>query len=269
MLEPEELCKAINRIEARERAIKDFLVRGFWHLVDQSEPPEKNFKVTCTVCGSSAKRNSLKHYVDQCQFGGGRLERYLCKSCGCIFGPLKCLMLSQDFLLADYQLLYDGYAEADSTENEIRAFRSLEPELGKPYLNWGCGRWSRSIPILREEGYDVWGYEPCATPEDSKFIVSSRHQISAKFQGIFSNNVIEHMVTPVDDFRYFKQILVPGGKMAHATGCYQYRHAFTRFHVLFLLGDSPKILARRTGFDLHSTESDGIFGNCVFVAREG
>jgi len=269
MTDPEGLSAAIDRIEARQKAIKDFIVRGFWQLIDREEFPETNFKITCIVCEHTAERHSLKHYVDRCRFGGGRLERYLCENCGCIFGPLKCLSLSPEFFSADYQLLYDSYAEADSTENEIRAFQSLEPERGKLYLNWGCGRWSRSIPVLRDEGYDVWGYEPCAAPEDARFIVSSRNQISAKFQGIFSNNVIEHMVSPVDDFRYFNQILIPGGKMAHATPCYQYRYAFTRFHVLFLLGESPKILAQRTGFHVESTESDGEFGNCIFVAREG
>lgn len=95
-------------------------------------------------------------------------------------------------------------------------------------------------------------------------MVGRREEISAIFEGIFSNNVIEHMVRPVHEFRYFHALLAPGGRMAHASPCYRYDYAFSRFHVIFLTGNSPDVLAQRSGFRLVAREEDGEFINCVF-----
>nr|WP_293682859.1 hypothetical protein [uncultured Phenylobacterium sp.] len=53
--------------------------------------------------------------------------------------------------------------------------------------------------MLRERGYDVWGYEPHAA-EARPHIVTRREEIGAKFDGIFSNNVIEHLLDPAAAF---------------------------------------------------------------------
>ena len=47
--------------------------------------------------------------------------------------------------------LYNRYQETNSTETEIRTFRSLDPKPGRLYLNWGCGIWSETISRLRAE----------------------------------------------------------------------------------------------------------------------
>jgi 2-polyprenyl-3-methyl-5-hydroxy-6-metoxy-1,4-benzoquinol methylase len=98
----------------------------------------------------------------------------------------------------------------------------------------------------------------------SGFIATRRDAISAQFDGIFSNNVVEHMVRPVDEFRYFHSILAPGGRMAHASPCYHYRYSSTRFHVVFLTGNSPNVLAERTGFRVMAREEEGEFANVVY-----
>jgi hypothetical protein len=244
--------------------VRDFAQRGFWHLLDRLDALErKDRQVECPICGRSAARGTFETKTAECMFGGGRLERYLCSGCGCVFGPLKFLCLPAELVDLDYRLLYAGYSEADSTDTEIRAFRSLDPQPGRSYLNWGCGQWSRSIEVLRSEGYDVWGYEP-NVPTEQPFVVSSRNEISPVFDGIYSNNVIEHMFAPLADFGFFRSILKPGAKMAHATPCYRYAYEYTRFHVIFLTGESPDVLARRTGFRLAGREEDGEFINCVF-----
>ena len=67
----------------------------------------------------------------------------------------------------------------------------------------------------------MWGYEPVVSPAERSFIVSRKEVITTGFAGIFSNNVIEHLLRPVDEFRYFHRIMAPGGLMAHASPCYQ------------------------------------------------
>ncbi len=244
--------------------VREFAQRGFWHLMDRLDALEPlDRRVECPICARSAARDTFEVKMAECMFGGGRLERFVCSGCGCVFGPLKFLHLPSGLVDLDYRLLYSHYAEADLTDNEIRAFRSLEPQIGRSYLNWGCGQWSRSIEILRSEGFDVWGYEPNA-PAGKPFVVSSRNAISPVFHGVYSNNVIEHMLAPVEEFSFLRSILRPGSRMAHATPCYRYAYENTRFHVVFLTGASPHVLAEKSGFRLAGREEDGEFINCVF-----
>ncbi len=240
-------------------------VSPYWKAIDERDAqtlPGRRF--TCPICERTETRESLEMKIDHCVFGGGRLERYVCPACGCIYGPAKYIDLDPAFIAADYASLYTEYAESDTTESEVRAFRSLHPTRSGVYLNWGSGKWNKTISSLRAEGYDVRGYEPSAQPSETSFIMRSKADIIGRFDGLFSNNVIEHFTRPVEEFRYFHSILAPGALMAHATPCYNYAYAFTRFHVVFLTGESPHVLAERSGFKVVAREEDGEFGNCVF-----
>jgi hypothetical protein len=101
--------------------------------------------------------------------------------------------------------------------------------------------------VLREQGFNVFGYEP-SLPKATEFVANNKAEITGRFHGIFSNNVIEHFRDPVAEFRYFHQILEEKGQMVHTSPCYDYKYSFTRFHTLFLLGRSPFLLAEKTGF---------------------
>jgi SAM-dependent methyltransferase len=173
------------------------------------------------------------------------------------------LDLDEEFVLLDYQLLYSVYSEAPSTEAEIRTFHSLFPIRQATYLNWGCGAWSKTIDVLRRDGWDVWGFEPSASVS-GQHVAKSRAELSTLFDGIFSNNVIEHFRDPVAQFREFHSRLKEGGKMAHSSPCFEYAYSFTRFHSLFLLGRSPYVLAKKTGFRVTDTVREGEYMNFVF-----
>jgi SAM-dependent methyltransferase len=251
-------------LETREQRLREFIVPAFWDALDRlyarTEIPEN---VACPACATLAAVSTFRVRTDKCIFGGGKLERLECANCGCVFGPLKYLQTPDDVIAADYRLLYSYYTEADSTDDEIRAFELLGPRPDGLYLNWGSGAWSRSVEALRERGYDVWGYEPNATTE-SPYIVGNREEISARFDGIFSNNVIEHLLSPAEQFLDFHRILKPGGRMVHASPCYQWSYAFTRFHVFFPLGRAPEALAARTGFSISRSVDGDPFRAMVF-----
>jgi len=179
---------------------------------------------------------------------------------------LKYLDLDEGFVALDYKLLYTVYSEASSTETERRTFHSLSPIREATYLNWGCGAWSRTIDVLRHDGWDVWGFEPSASVS-GQHIAKSRAELSTLFDGIFSNNVIEHFRDPVAQFREFHSRLKQGGKMAHSSPCYEYAYSFSRFHTVFLLGRSPYLLAEKTGFEVIDKVRDGEYVNFVFERR--
>jgi 2-polyprenyl-3-methyl-5-hydroxy-6-metoxy-1,4-benzoquinol methylase len=109
----------------------------------------------------------------------------------------------------------------------------------------------------------VWGYEPTAEA-GREFVATRREAISARFDGIFSNNVIEHFRDPIAQFKEFHSLLNERGMMAHSSPCYEYRYSFTRFHTLFLLGRSPDVLAERTGFKVINRIQEGEYIPYVF-----
>jgi SAM-dependent methyltransferase len=264
----ESLDERLSRLERQVALLETHSVEAFWTALDRAyEAILPHRELACIVCGRSGLRSSFRVLVDRCMFGGGTLERYQCPACDAVFGPQKYLDLSEQLVSRDHALLYSRYSEADSTDNEIRTFRSLNPRAGHIYLNWGCGAWSKTIPQLRAEGFDVWGFETSA-PTSAAYIVTGRDQISAKFDGVFSNNVIEHFRDPQRQFKEFYDLLKPGGVMAHSSPCYKYEYAFTRFHTLFLLGRSADVLAERTGFRITERIENGEYINVVFAALD-
>ena len=253
------LERRIASLERQARNLRRAVMPAHYVAMDAAEallPPDR--KLTCPVCERVSPRDRLEIRVAEDMFGGGRLERHICAGCGCGFGPTKVAGAPDALLSADYGLLYEDYAEGDGTRTERRAFDLLGHPRGVPVLNWGCGGWSRCIDELRAEGYDAWGYEPSAV-NASPFVVSERGSISPVFGGLFSNNVIEHMVRPVEEFRYLHSILTPGSRMVHASPCHEWLYDVSRYHVFFPLGDSPRVLAERTGFRAVERFKDGEF----------
>ena len=263
------VLSALEALEARLRILErkvevaiDLTAKCFWQTVDAAEARHPAPNAQCIVCGFEAVRSHFTMHISECRFGGGRLERYECPKCDAIFGPLKTLSLLPYQLDMEYKALYSTYQEGNMTDSEIRTFHSLSPKAGGLYLNWGCGAWAETIPLLRRD-WNVWGFEPSAQIE-SDYVARHRWQITAKFDGLFSNNVIEHLIDPVEEFRYFHSILNPGGRMAHSSPCYTYIYAYTRFHTVFLIGRSVQVLAEKTGFRVADRIQDGEYINYVF-----
>lgn len=253
-------------LERGQAQIRRTMMRGFWQAMDRIDTltlPGR--EVTCPCCGATARREALERKIATCMFGGGRLERYVCHGCDAIFGPTKMLDLDPAMLAADYANLYTDYREADSTASELRAFEMLRPRQGGRYLNWGCGLWSGSVEPLRARGFDAWGYEPSAPGAAAPHVLTSPGGLTGPFDGIFSNNVIEHLVDPVTELHAMAALLAPGGRMVHASPCYEYAYADTRYHVFFPLGRAPDVLARRLGLRIADRVNEGEFIAVVFA----
>ncbi len=241
-----------------ERQVAE-LVRPRWeaiNLLDESTLPE--YEPECILCRYSAKRAAFKIKEAQCIFGGGRLERYECPSCGCIFGPKKILELPPDVLAQDYKDLYSIYSESDSSKNEIRAFHMLSPKKNGIYLNYGSGAWSKSAAILQSEGYKVYTYDSFCDGGHPDMLTLEQVKLK-KFDGIYSNNVIEHFIDPVVEFQFLRSLLKRGAAMSHASPCYEYLYEYTRFHTILFTGKSLKRLASAARMRLGKKTRDGEF----------
>ncbi len=241
------------------RAIRENLLQIKWELRDLEEAKNsENTEVVCGICGFIGSSDKLTSFETDCIFHGGHLTRHLCPQCGVIFGDKKFTKMSQQEKDHDYHLHYQVFSESDCTEKELRAFYMLNPTKGKKYLNYGCGVWSNTIEILREEGYQVFGYEPYANTSNHDFIITDEAELSTmKFDGIFSNDVLEHIISPVDFFVFLKSLLSnQEALMSHCTSCYTYKYEYTRFHAYFFTGDSLHYLCEKSGFHIVDTCED-------------
>lgn len=233
-----------------------------WKLIDcEAEKTEKDDDILrCKICDYEDCRDNFETLVAECKFNGGRLERYICPKCGVIFGPTKFAKLTQDEINDDYSTHYLGFHEGDSTQKELDAFYMLKPEKTKMYLNYGCGSWSESLEMLKSEGYQVYGYEPYAPKTDNPYMITDINKIEKmRFDGIYSNDVIEHLIDPVNELRFMKGLLKnKNSKMSHSTSCYIYKHEKTRFHTHFFTGKSLEVLCKKIGLNIvdHVNEVD-------------
>ena len=264
-------AKSIAEVSDKLAPLARECMRTKWKLIDNLESQIDNSKdiVRCGICGAEAEVEDLQTMETECIFAGGRLERYVCKECGVIFGPTKFDRLPQQESDDDYTVHYLGYSEGDSTYKEVRAFHMLLPDKECTYLNYGCGKWSASINQLREEGYKVYGYEPYADDADSPYIITEQSELRKyRFDGIFSNDLLEHLKHPAEDLLFMKSLLrSPASKMSHSTSCYIYKHEYTRFHLFFFTGESVNILCEKTNMkivEFVNDEPENDFICCVF-----
>lgn len=255
-----DLAKQMETISERElKAIKDSCetlfrndIRCRWQVVDALDPLlfPRTTKVKCPICGHTAPRDAYETKVTECIFGGGRLERYVCPDCGAIFGPLKMMALIGSRLGEEYRQSYSVYSESDCTMLEKRAFEALHPRKDGVYLNYGAGAWNRTTRELREAGYEVYDYEPYAPKAADPWVIRDPVELrKRKFDGIFSNDLIEHLTDPIRDLEDMKRLLKPGGEMVHCSGCYEYAFEYTRFHLFFFTGDSLRRVADAIGLE--------------------
>ena len=168
---------------------------------------------------------------------GGIWSVFVCPECGAIFGPLKMMCMNEAQLEEEYKLSYSVFSDGDSTDSELRTFYSIANDKNGVYLNFGGGAWSNTTDLLRREGYNVYNYEPCAPVADSKWLITDKNVLkNMQFDGLFSNDLIEHLSCPIETLVFMKSLLRDKNSlMAHSTGCYQYVYEYTRFHLYFLL----------------------------------
>jgi len=260
----ESRLAALENLRAPIRDVITYAMKSHWHVVDSAEPKPSDADISlCPLCGHEGDRPFSK-LVSSCIFQGGQLVRHQCPDCGVIFGPQKMMSLDDELLDLEYRVLYHVYSESDSTESAIRTFHLLEPKLGGLYLDFGCGgAWSGAIEALRADGWNIIGFEP-SVKVGSEHVLSSWDEIGRlKFDGIISHNVLEHLFDPVETNRRLAALLNDGGKIIHATPCFDYKYEFSRFHVFFFTGKSPEVLAQKTGMKIDRWERDGDFVACI------
>ena len=112
-------------------------------------------------------------------------------------------------------------------------------------------------------------FEPhMAAAPNANYVIGRRSQLETmQFDGIFSNNLLEHLRWPVQELAFMASLLKPDAIMAHTTPCFEYRYEMTRFHLFFFVGKSRQIMAARAGLRMVDFVRDGEF-MCVLMADD-
>ena len=252
-----------RKIQQSKKKLFELKLRA---LLDRPEPTE----FFCPCCTATLAVKEIKRVSAVCYFTGFELNRVVCPECGLIFGPLPLIECLPNELTELYELLYQFYQEGDTRASQEKTFYLLNPSHNGRYLNYACGDWSLGINRLRDLKWRIWGFEPFmnATPNDS--IIRRRELLDSPYDGMMTNNYIEHVQNPLEFFMMCKALIGPHGVMAHASTCYGYRIEHSPFHLYFYSEESIKRIAHRADLEIQWSGStdleniDSVYGCYVF-----
>jgi hypothetical protein len=201
----------------------------------------------CPIC--KFQQNIFKQIISDCRLpvwnSAKKLIRYQCPQCDVIFGTLEIIAESKQAFAQRYQKLYEsGWRETDSTGAEMCAIEKLGLLPGQKCLNWGSGSISQTRTKAQQLGIVVDLYEPY--DPYAKNVLNSVVE-TALYDGIISNNVMEHLQDPVSELIKMSSHLKEGGVMVHKTPCWNYVYEWTEYHLFFFVGRSVDVMAKQAG----------------------
>ena len=128
------------------------------------------------------------------------------------------------------------------------------------YLDYACGI-GKIIPILKKESYNISGYD--------KYVVGQNvlnNIDNMKFDVIFSNNFIEHLINPINDIKNMLNHLNDNGYLIFTSDCIdEYKVEITHFHTFYFLGKSLSVLSKK--LNLNILELKSVKQNRVLVLQ--
>lgn len=205
----------------------------------------------CKICNADLDLSKCKIFKSRCFVNKIELIRYKCTTCGVIFGTLDMISGTTEKIKQDYVSLDTVYKESDAAEYEIRTFVSLSPRKDGLYLNFGCGNACSTINSLRNQGWNILGYEPYL-PNPNPFVIKNKDELlKYKFDGIMSNNLLEHLQDPIQDLLFMKSLLKnKSSLMAHSTPCYKYCCEISKYHLYFFVDKSVEYMCLNSGLSI-------------------
>ena len=222
----------------------------------------------CYICDYETCISNFKKMTANDIFNAGEIIRYQCPNCDVIFGDLRFLNLSEEEINDDYTDLYSYYKEADTTKYLLDVFNKINlfipDNKNKKILDFACGDWNNIIPIIRKKGFsNIYGYDKYVNNTSLEYMLSEEELLNHKFDIIYSNNFIEHLIDTLNDIKYLLNLLEKNGCLIFITSCFEYCYEYTHFHTFFFVARSIDKLCEKLDIKLvYSTKiifKDGEF----------
>jgi hypothetical protein len=210
--------------------------------------------LTCIVCEHTDLNTKFKKLCCNDIFNAGTLTRHQCPNCGLIFGDLRFLSLSEQDIKDDHDDVYSYYAEGNTVPYIINNIKSLDIFENKnlSYLDYACGI-GKMIPILKQRGYNIHGYDKYVKNDNVLNVIDDM-----KFDVIYANNFIEHVINPIEDMKQILIHLNDNGYLILMSDCLdEYMLEFTHYHVYFYTGNSFHVLCDKLNLDIIESKAVG------------
>ena len=229
---------------SKERQIKR------WNNLQQPRPISLN----CIICEyTDLNKNFLKLYAKDI-FCAGKLIRHKCPNCGLIFGDLRFLNLSEKEINDDHEDVYSYYSEGNTVPYILDNLNSLDifKNQNLSYLDYACGI-GKMIPILKDKGYNIYGYDKYVKNNNVLNNIDNK-----KFDVIYTNNFIEHVINPIEDIKKILLHLNDNGYLIIMSDCFdEYKIEYTHYHLYFYTGNSFNILCDKLNLDIIDSKTVG------------
>jgi len=196
--------------------------------------------LSCKLCNHTSNIGNFKVHTATDMFYAEQLIRYQCPECDVIFGDLRFLALPLSEIAQDYAVLYSYYKESDTSLYITHVIDKINLGKNKKYLDYACGASIATIELLNSKGYNVYGYDAYVRLEHPKFL--NKVDTSQRFDVIYSNNFIEHVINPYEDIKNLLDLLADGGKLVMISPCWEYCYEYSHYHTFFFVNRSVKYL---------------------------
>lgn len=208
----------------------------------------------CVICEYNDLNEKFSKLYANDIFNAGTIIRHKCPKCGLIFGDLRFLRLSEEEINNDYQDTYIYFNEGNNTNIQLDCLNSIHifQDKNLSYLDYACGV-GNVIEILKNKGYNICGYDKYVK---NKNVLNNVDNM--KFDVIYSNNFIEHLIHPLEDIKKMLTILNDNGYLIFMSDCIdEYIIEFTHFHTYYYTGDSFNILCDKLNLDIIESKQVG------------
>lgn len=204
----------------------------------QEQPTEK--VLTCYVCKITFDKSQTNVFTSPDSFDAGTLYRYECPECHVIFGDLRFLRLSRKEISNDYEDLYSYYQEGNTTKYILQCLKESNfYKTSLSYLDFACGNFNNVMSIMKQEGFDIDGYD--------KHQENYKNKPTRLFDVVYCCNYIEHVIRPSEDIGEMLQFVKPGGSLLLISPCFEYYIEYTHYHTFFFSDKALQILCKELG----------------------
>lgn len=205
-------------------------------------------ELTCIICEYNDKIEKFEKYYTSDIFYAGELIRYKCPKCDVIFGDMRFLNMDKNEISNDYMDVYSFFNEGDTSGYILHVINTINLGKDKTYLDYACGKSCQTLNLLKQSGYNINGYDAFVTNDHPNFINTIDDNM--KFDVVYSNNYIEHLINPYEDLSKLINLLNDGGKLVMISSCWEYVIEYTHYHTFFFLGRSIDYLCDKLNIKL-------------------